>query len=451
MMNAQPERIAPIQHLEIATCPSDSSSLAGSLKDELGARSYAVSDDDSSAPGSGKRLRNKRPKRQQLRLTGATQLLELALDELAESVIIFDRDGHILRSNTSDRAILGYDSRFTELTSSLEDRALWLKGCDEHGQPITGDQGPFARILRGETLHGADAMNVTLHTLDGRDIQVRISGAPLRDANGALVGGIAVTRDVTEQLSRERELSAENQRMHEFLAIAAHDLRTPLTANKGYIQLAVKRLQKLLTLTAAVAPALEEHIMALRVNLHEAEQSAQRLAQLTDRVLEVEAIQANKFEILPEAVDLAAIIRTKVHEQRLVTPARAIRYRVLPIGTVPAIADGERIGQVVLNYLTNAVKYSPDNSVIEIMLNTHDGNAHVSVRDTGSGIPGTEQERIWKGFERLADRRRSEPMAGLGLGLYISRAIVEAHGGQVGVESEVGHGSTFWFDLPLIR
>jgi signal transduction histidine kinase len=320
---------------------------------------------------------------------------------------------------------------------------------DERGQPFAEDQSPYARILRGEAIGVEHTVEAIVRTSAGRDIQVGMSGTPLMSAAGAVVGGIVVTRDVTEQRRREGGLSDANRGMREFLAVAAHDLRTPITASKGYIQLAVRRLNHLAALATTEAPSVVGSIAQVRKNLEDAEQNSQRLARLVDRLLDAAQIQANKLEMHTETVDLAAIVYTKVREQRLATPARAIRYKVRPMRAVPALIDPERIGEVLQNYLANALKYSPEDSVVEVTFGVRDGVARISVRDTGLGIPAADQQRIWSRFEQLEGAQHRRSAVGLGLGLYISRAIVEAHGGLVGLESEVGCGSTFWFEVPL--
>ncbi len=378
--------------------------------------------------------------------------LDAAFSALTDSVLIFDREGQILCANAADRTMLGYDARSDarskSFTTSLRERGRLVMARDEHGQPITDDQSPFARILRGETLSGQQAMEASLRTADGRDIEVSISGEPLVDARGILIGGVAVMRDVTEQHLYERGLQETALSMREFLAIAAHELRTPISASKGYIQLATRRLTKLAGTATSDPLAWVDGVEPLRTNLEDAERSTRRLGRLVDRLLDIANIQANKLEMRPEAVDLAAIVRATVREQRLATPARALRFKVRPIRAVPTWADPDRIGQVLLNYLANALKYSPEDSVVEVTLDVRDREARVSVRDRGPGISLDDQKRIWYRFEQL---KLGGTATGLGLGLYISRAIVEAHGGHVGVESEVGRGSVFWFEVPLVR
>jgi signal transduction histidine kinase len=150
--------------------------------------------------------------------------------------------------------------------------------------------------------------------------------------------------------------------------------------------------------------------------------------------------------------DLVVIVVEAVREQKLAAPARSIDVDLPPGITVPVLADVDRIGQVVTNYLTNALKYSADDKPVAVGLEVDGAMARVSVRDAGPGIPAAEQEHIWERFYRVPGiEHRSGSGIGLGMGLYISRTIVERHHGRVGVESHAGSGSIFWFTLPLLK
>jgi signal transduction histidine kinase len=139
-----------------------------------------------------------------------------------------------------------------------------------------------------------------------------------------------------------------------------------------------------------------------------------------------------------------------VEALRLANPQRTIDLHVLAAGPVPVVADVDRIGQVVTNYLTNALKYSPEDQPVAVRVAVMGAVARVAVTDHGPGLPPREHERIWQKFYRAEGVRvQSGSGSGLGLGLHICKTIVEAHGGLVGVESAVGKGSTFSFTLPL--
>lgn len=377
--------------------------------------------------------------------------LEAVCEALADSAIIFDCNGRILQANSADRAMFGYDSRSSGFTSTLRERGRLLMLRDERDHPIAGERSPFARVLRGETLSDERTVKGTIHMRDGQALQVCISGTPLYDDTGNRIGGIIVTRDAAERQQCERSLRDTNLRMKEFLAVAAHDLRTPIASSKGYVQLATKRLSNLTEMVAAENPILVGRIEDVRKNLEDAERSTQRLTLLVDRLMDVARIQTGKLELHREATNLAAIIRTAVQEQQLATPTRVIRCKLPPTLAVPTLADPTRVGQVLMNYLANALKYSSEESPVEVTLAVRRTEARVSVRDEGSGIPLAQRKRIWSRFEQLESAPQRGSDTGLGLGLYISRAIIEAHYGRVGVRSAAGRGSTFWFSLPLAQ
>jgi signal transduction histidine kinase len=143
-------------------------------------------------------------------------------------------------------------------------------------------------------------------------------------------------------------------------------------------------------------------------------------------------------------------VRAAVEEQRQLVPQRTILMRCLFDRPVPVVADADRIGQVVTNYLTNALKYSLEERPVEVGIQIHDQQARVWVSDQGPGLSPAEQEHLWQHFYRVPGVEvQSGSGIGLGLGLYISKTIIDQHQGQVGVQSTLGKGSTFWFTLPL--
>jgi signal transduction histidine kinase len=151
-----------------------------------------------------------------------------------------------------------------------------------------------------------------------------------------------------------------------------------------------------------------------------------------------------------ECCDLAAIVDEAVAEQRLIWPDRRIVYDPAADLTASVLADEQRIGQVVTNYLTNALKYSPADRPVEVWLEVGEAEARVCVRDEGPGLPAAEQERIWERFQQVEGiKAQSGIDGGLGLGLYITRTIVEHYHGEVGLDSAPGQGATFWCTLPL--
>lgn len=261
-----------------------------------------------------------------------------------------------------------------------------------------------------------------------------------------------------EQLLREREearanelaIRAAKERMDEFLSLASHELRTPLTTVKGNIQLARLRMNSAMQDVPVENDILRSKLEEIKMMLERAEHQTNAENRLVGDLLDVTRIQANKFKMHLGTCDLEQIVREVVEEQRNVTAPQTIRAELADAETVPILADSERIRQVVANLLANALKYSPSDRPVEVYMHVEKQKARVLVHDEGPGLPPEELERIWERFYSAPGiERRRASRVGLGLGLYISRAIIEQHGGEVGIESAPGAGSTFWFMLPL--
>lgn len=275
-----------------------------------------------------------------------------------------------------------------------------------------------------------------------------------------LAGGVAELAALAlerERLLREREearasaraLEEASRRMDEFLGLAGHEMRTPLTSVGGNIQLAQRRLARLLASDQALADEQAGELGVLQRLLARSSAGLQRLNRLVNDVLDVARIQAGRLQVRPEPADLAEIVRDAVAEFRLSEPQRVVDVHLGDAGA-PVLADAGRVAQVVMNYLTNAAKYSRADRPITVGLVVAQGEATVWVRDEGIGIAEDDQRRRWERFARVEHAEQVHGSSiGLGLGLHISRTIVEEHGGAVAVESVPGRGSTFSFSLPI--
>jgi signal transduction histidine kinase len=259
----------------------------------------------------------------------------------------------------------------------------------------------------------------------------------------------ATLRQQLEQLQQDTASKEANRRTDEFLSITSHELRTPLTSINGNIQLAKRRIR-----TLSKDDSLEEFVskqdLVIEL-LSRAERQVRVQNRLVSDLLDVSRIQSNRLELHADACDLATIVYECVEDQRASHPSRTLSL-LAPNYAIPVMADSDRIGQVVTNYLTNALKYSAAEMPVAVHLTIEQGLAKVAVRDRGPGLPPEEQQRLWQRFYRVAGINvRSGSGVGLGLGLYICRSIIERHHGEVGVQSAPDHGSTFWFTLPLME
>jgi signal transduction histidine kinase len=262
-----------------------------------------------------------------------------------------------------------------------------------------------------------------------------------------------------ERLRRERAenkagvlaLRDANQRLDEFLSIAGHELRTPLTIMKANIQMAVRRVHHLVSQADTAGYGAVHDVGALQAMLGRVAGAVDRQDRLVTDLLDVSRIRTGELELTPTLLDLADLLQGIVQEFHLTYPERVLTLTV-PDHPVLVTADSERIGQVIDNYLTNALNYSAAEHPLEIRLDSAAGLARASVRDHGLGldISTKEHARIWDRFHRVPSiTPLSGSSVGLGLGLYSTRQIVERHGGMVGLESAEGEGPIFWFTLPL--
>src|SRR5581483_8172081 len=255
-------------------------------------------------------------------------------------------------------------------------------------------------------------------------------------------------REWVETHSSELALREANRRFDEFLSIASHELRTPLAGIKGNIQLALRRLSALKSGKLPEMDLLLEKLDKLQSFLREAEQRVNVQNRMISDLLDVSRIQANKLELVMGPCSIDKIVRQAIKDQRYNTPARTIILRTPGDDPLIVIGDADRLGQVVNNYMSNALKYSPSDQPIKVLVEKTTVSVRVAVSDRGPGLTPEEQKYVWERFYRVKGiPAQGSAGPGLGLGLHICRTIVEAHHGSFGLESIPGQGSTFWFSL----
>ncbi|APR78289.1 PAS/PAC sensor hybrid histidine kinase precursor [Minicystis rosea] len=236
------------------------------------------------------------------------------------------------------------------------------------------------------------------------------------------------------ELARARRDAAESRLKDVFLGLASHELRTPLTCLKLNVQLVQHKVDK-------IDPVLGARIMKLNTSID-------RLTRLVEDMLNVSAIVGGQIAVRKRPCDLGEVCRSAAAEQSMVT-RRALSLE-LPDAPVLAVADDERIGEVVSNLLSNAFKYSAPDRPVTLALRASSQEAIVTVRDEGAGIAAEQLSHIFERFYRVPGQGvQSGSYVGLGLGLFLSKAIVEQHRGRIWVESAPGEGSAFSFAVPL--
>ena len=381
--------------------------------------------------------------------------LEAIIEAIADGLMIIDDEGRIVEANAVMRNSFSID-KATYMPLPLHElvKRSHFDLCDENGQSLPYEQWPAYCALKGERLTGAHTMDLMVVMDNGQRILVNISGVPIYDAQGNISGAITISRDVTERRRLEGSMRETNRRMDEFLSMASHELKTPLTSIITNIQLAERRLNKLCRQQEMAVQDLTAKVETIQELLSSADRQVWRLNRLVDELLDVSRIQANKLELRVAQHNLLTIVREAIEQQRQITPQRIIILQ-LPIQQEMRVnVDGDRIGQVIMNYTSNALKYSdPEQPIkVSVEVDREEHRVRVGVHDRGPGLPLAEQERIWDRFYRVQGIEVQSGMSiGLGLGLHICKRIVERHAGQVGVESRPGQGSTFWFTLSLAQ
>jgi PAS domain S-box-containing protein len=362
---------------------------------------------------------------------GALRQAERKYRALVDSNIIgvhvSDLNGKIYEANDCLAEMFGYTKE--EL---LSNDFRWYQfippGYDK-------DQDPIAQTFESTgVVHLVEKEHVRK---DGSCFPTLMAGAAF-DREQKL--SVMVFLDISEHKAAER-------RKQEFLGMVNHELRTPLTIILGFLELAQMELQHL---PRHYSSAVDTVLNRVELALARANQQVSVESRLVEALLDVSRIETHKFELSLKECNLVPLVEEVLADQWPTAYNRRIELHLPEQEQVPVLVDKDRIGQVLINYLTNAHKYSPADSVISVALTVESAIARVFVCDQGSGLTPSEQEHVWEPFYQTEPSMSRGGEGGLGLGLYITKIIVQQHGGQVGVESEPGQGSTFWFTLPLV-
>ncbi len=340
------------------------------------------------------------------------RLERLLVEQMRDGVLLFSREGRVVLSNPSALQILGVDR--LDFFSDLRRIGVQINGTTHRNRPVVRE---FQK--------------------DGRTVVLKT--VPLTDLEGRDLGLIVTVTDVTE----ERALQKMKE---EFLTIVSHELRTPLTAVIGFARLLQRD-----DLTPEQTKEYSRSITS----------SAHRIVRLINDLLDLAKLEAGAMPLFRRPIDLASLTRDVVEMMRPLAGEKQLTLTVRVPESLPKVtADPDRIAQVITNLLSNAIRFSPENREVRIEVEAVPSSkdqipgvhrfVKVSVSDQGPGIDEADRERIFDKYQQARrDRMWTYGIKGTGLGLPISKALVEAHGGRIWVDSQVGKGSTFSFILPV--
>ena len=311
------------------------------------------------------------------------------------------------------------------------------------GTPYKLEEYPLTRALTFGEVVQQEFMRY--QRKDGTLIYLAVNAAPIHNAQGQTIAVICGFNDISEQYELEK-------RKDEFISMASHELRTPLTGMMGNLQMAERRLKRLLDIEGDASEGEQRSLVEdIAMRIARALGQVKIQSRLVDDLLDATRIQARKLRLSLEPCNLVHIVRDVISDLCIVLPQRTIALSLPDQAEVTVMVDAVRIGQVMHNFLTNALKYSPEAEPVAVGICLEDDYVRVWVRDAGPGLSQEVQQRIWDRFYQKPGGKVGKGIDGgdLGLGLYISRVLIQEHGGDVGVQSALGDGSTFWFTLPL--
>jgi two-component system CheB/CheR fusion protein len=332
--------------------------------------------------------------------------LSTILASIGDAVVAVDREGRTVATNVVYDRLFGAGKSDVQ----LEDVA---------GLPFAPDDWPQQRAARGERFR----VEFAVSDPDGKRRWFEAVAEPLT-AEDRTWGGVVSIRDISERTMR---LSLER-----LMAAAGHELKTPTAAIHNYLQLVERRLASGETRDAAT--------FAARAGVQ-----AIRLSDLVERLFDVSRIQSGRLEIVVESIDLVALVREATEVSSVAPNVPVIEFSAKP-ATLGVRGDAGRLEQVFLNLLANAIEHAPGTDVIDVTVRRSGRLAVVRVRDHGKGIAAEDLSRMFEAYSRLGRPNRA---SGLGLGLFVSREIVVAHGGTITATSRIGEGTTFDVRLPI--
>ncbi len=347
------------------------------------------------------------------------------VEGITDAVIVFDPEDRVTSANPAVERVLGLPLE-SFLGARLHD-IVAQEGRSEIAESALAVFTAFVsskqRIQQGVPLAECK--------FELNDKVIDASFAPVARQKGEPLDIVAVFRDVTRRARIERL-------KEEFISVAAHELKTPMTALRGYIELLLSES------AGQVTPIQERFLQIIKTNV-------ERLAELANNLLDVSRIEAGMVQLQIQELHLSDLVDEVVVTFQAEIERKGLTFIVKVPGDLPVVwGDRGRLVQLLSNLMSNACKYTPGGGQVGLMARQVDSLIQVDVVDTGIGITHQDQEQIFSRFFR-ADNPLIREIGGTGLGLSIAKSIVSLHGGEIWVDSELGRGSTFSFTLPLTR
>jgi PAS domain S-box-containing protein len=336
-------------------------------------------------------------------------------EESPDAYLSCGTDGILRQANRRATELLGYSRE--ELVGK---HVSELYAETPNGKAVA--MGVFQRFLRGEEIRDQE---LEVKRADGSTAWVNLSVRPIKDKEGRVVASRSVMVDITEH----RKL---DQLKDDFIGLVSHELRSPMTVITGAISTVLTEAERL---------SPEE----TRQLLEDAAEESETLSNLLSNLLELSRVQAQRLVLHSEAIGARRIVQEAVDKIKRLYPTHKFVIS-LPRRLPSILADPLRLERILYNLLENAAKYSPRGGKVRVSAKPQGEQMVFGVSDQGVGIAPADLERIFAPFQRL---EKLPGTRGVGLGLLVCRRLVEAHGGQIWVESKPGHGSTFFFTMPL--
>ena len=353
--------------------------------------------------------------------------IENLLENAGDAIVSTDAQDTILSWNRAAEVIFGYSK------DEVIGKSLAILAPQNHPTELVDLR------TKVELTGPMRSLEVHRKRKDGSVFNVSLAVSATKDKDGKVVGFLYIAKDITEAKHYERRLRQLDRMKSDFVSNVSHELRTPLTAIKGSVD------NMLDGITGPMNERQTRYLVRVKSN-------ADRLGRLINELLDLSRIESGKIDLMPADLPMIEVAKEVAEILRPVAAEKLISLEVSDSGgEVIAWADRDKITQVLLNLVGNAVKFTPAHGKVTVSVDK-DGQAlvRVSVADTGPGIPANELDKVFDKFYQVA-RVNKEITKGAGLGLAISKALVEMHGGRLWIESEVGIGSIFSFTVPARR